>query len=173
MGRERSLMFTKKPSLQLLQSTNTQSVLQWTAAVIIALALAPFSASAATPFSFAELDVHGFDAVQVRDVANGYAVGYGTIPQSPPGSALQHAFAWPLYGGARIDISEGFRSDATGVDNAGHISGAVYFVTVIQSNPGYSSNPNATPIDFSGSLNYATANATQADHLIGAGRRLQ
>src|SRR5690349_12795066 len=80
-----------------------------TAAVLLAVGR---PAQAGTNWTFNELDVHGFDVVQARDIANGYVVGYGTIPVpgGTPGSVDQHAFAWPLDGGARIDLSHGFRS---------------------------------------------------------------
>src|SRR3954452_3484295 len=107
------------------------------AGVAALLSVAPPPAAGGTAWTFDELDVHGFDVVQARDIANGYVVGYGTIrvPGGTPGAVDQHAFAWPLDGGQRIDLSHGFRSYAISVDNAGHVSGAVYFTSIRQSNP--------------------------------------
>jgi hypothetical protein len=147
-----------------------------TAKTVFFSAIGGYAACAAAQtakFNFSSLDTSGFDVAQVRDVANGYAVGYGTIPTGDvQGSVVQHAFAWPLDGSKRIDISHDFRSEAVGVDNAGHIAGSVYFTSVMQSNPGYWSSVTSAPQNFTGNLGYSGAMGTQDHWLVGYGHNL-
>lgn len=138
---------------------------------VACLTAVPATAMATADFSFRALDASGFITLQVRDVANGYAVGYGVMPGSGT-SSDQHAFAWPLDGGGRIDLSHGYQSEALGVDNQGRIAGDVRFATIMQANPGFWSSPSAAPEDYSGNLWYGIAQASQGDKLVGWGHRL-
>ena len=143
------------------------------AAALAAAVTITISSAAFAQYSFRELDTNGFPIAQVRDVANGMAVGYGVTVLE--GDGEQHALAWPLNtGGARIDLDHGYRkTEAIGVDNAHHIAGDVRFVGLREARPGYWPSPNAAPIDYAGNLNYSYANATQGNQIIGWGHRLQ
>lgn len=151
-------------------STSLRRAILCSAAAAAAVSF-PAGALATVDFSFRALDASGFITLQVRDVANGYAVGYGVMPGSG-GSSDQHAFAWPLDGGGRIDLSHGYQSEALGVDNQNRIAGDVRFATVMQANPGFWSGPGAAPEDYSGNLWYGVAQASQGNKLVGWGRRL-
>ena len=123
-------------------------------------------------YSFRDLDSNGLTFVQVRDVANDYAVGFGTAPGS---NQPEHAMAWRLSDGGRIDISGGIRSDATGVDNAGHVSGLAWIRSINVPDAGYWSAPSAQagPQNFAGNLGFSQGNAVQGNRMVGWGHRLQ
>jgi hypothetical protein len=129
------------------------------------------SSRALAQYSFRELDTNGFSASQVRDVANGLAVGYGVVPSG--NNSIQKAIAWPTNGGGRIDIGVTLKSEALGVDNQHRIAGEARFDGLREAEPAFWPAPAPSAQNFAADLTYSTAYAVQGQNMIGWGHRLQ
>ena len=129
------------------------------------------SSRALAQYSFRELDTNGFTASQVRDVANGLAVGYGVVPNG--NSWLQKAIVWSTAGEGRIDIGVTLKSEALGVDNQHHIAGEARFVGLREAEAAYWPAPAPSAQSFSDELGWSTAYAVQGQNMVGWGHRLQ
>lgn len=138
---------------------------------IAALVGAAASSRAVAQYTFRELDTNGFTSSQVRDVANGLAVGYGM--ETAGNNSIQKAIAWPTNGAGRLDISVTLKSEALGVDNQHHIAGEARFDGLRQAEAAFWPSPAPAAQNFAADLGYSTAYAVQGQNLIGWGHRLQ
>jgi hypothetical protein len=137
---------------------------------VAALGLAS-SAWATANFSFRALETNGLRDMQVRDIANGYVVGWGLVPITSTISQLR-AHAWSVQTTSRVDISNGLTSDAMGVDNLNQIAGEANYPDTVtgRDEATYWSSPQANPQRV---LNVnpmrGTASAVQGNLVVGWG----
>ena len=140
-------------------------------AAIAGLLVTSIPSRAIAQYSFRELDTNGFSASQVRDVANGLAVGYGVVQQN--NNSIQKAIAWPTNGAGRIDIGVTLKSEALGVDNQHRIAGEARFNSLRQAEVAFWQAPVPSAQNFSADLGWSTGYAVQSQNMIGWGHRLQ
>jgi uncharacterized membrane protein len=141
-------------------------------AAIVACAGMTAVARGQTTYQFTSLNTNGLNFSQGYDIAEGLAVGYGIGPAT---GGVEHAFAWPLDGGSRRDISNGvFRTMATSVDDQHQVAGIAFTIDALrQSKVAFWSNPSSTPVLPANDLSWGEGYAVSGSHYVGWGHRLQ